>query len=52
MGKLTDIQKIEVVEKYLTGKYNCASLAREYGVRQCSMYELLNITIEVELNGN
>lgn len=29
--RLTDEQKIEIVEKYKTGKYTCAGLGREYG---------------------
>ncbi len=31
-NKLTENQKLEIVEKYKTGKYNCASLGREYGI--------------------
>ena len=40
-SKLTDKQKIEIVEKYSTGKYTCASLGREYCVSGSSINSLL-----------
>lgn len=39
--RLTDYQKIEIVEKYQTGNYNCAELGREYGVLRTSIRMLL-----------
>lgn len=41
MRKLTDQQKIEIVEKYLTGNYNCSSLGKEYGILKSSVNRLL-----------
>lgn len=41
MPRLNDIQKIEAVQKYNTGKYTCNSLGREYGIRGDSMRDLL-----------
>lgn len=47
--RLSDQQKIEIVEKYQTGNYNCAELGREYGVLRTSIRMLLknrNIAIK------
>lgn len=41
MGKLTDSQKIEMIEKYKTGDYNCQNLADYYGVTRPAIRELL-----------
>lgn len=43
MRKLSDQQKIEIVEKYLTGKYNCAQLGREYGVHRVTIVKMLKV---------
>lgn len=39
--KLTDIQKIEIVEKYKTGVYTCEKLSKEYGIKGNSISALL-----------
>lgn len=41
--RLTDQQKIEIVEKYKTGKYTCASLGREYAKAPGSINKLLKV---------
>lgn len=41
--QLTDQQKIEIVEKYQTGNYTCASLGREYGRATNSINSMLRI---------
>lgn len=38
---LTDQEKIEIVEKYKTGNYNCCELAREYNKHNTSINDLL-----------
>lgn len=42
MGKLSEIEKSEVILKYQTGNYTCAALAREYNCLGCSIQELLS----------
>lgn len=42
MSKLTDHQKIEIVEKYQTGNTSLQKLAIEYGVTKPSIHSLLN----------
>lgn len=49
MGKLSDKQKIEAVEKYSLGNYTCKQLALEYGVNPSSISKMLNRR-GVELN--
>lgn len=39
--KLSDQQKIEIVEKYLTGNYNCEQIAKIYGVRRNTVNSML-----------
>ncbi len=41
MAKLTDKQKIEVVEKYLTGDYTCQKLGNEYNITKVSIRDIL-----------
>lgn len=51
--KLTDEQKIEIVEKYKTGEYSCAKIAREYGVNPSNIQKILtkrNIPIALIAN--
>lgn len=43
MRKLTDIQKIEIVEKYQTGNFTCAGLGRDYDVTGQSIASILRI---------
>lgn len=46
--KLTDKQKIEIVEKYKIGGISCSKLAKEYGVSHtsiCSILKVRNIPI-------
>lgn len=48
MQKLTDSQKDEIEEKYLTGNYNCAELGREYNLTKETINQMLrkrNVTI-------
>jgi len=40
-NKLKDQQKIEIVEKYLTGQYTCAALGREYGIARSGINGIL-----------
>jgi transposase-like protein len=40
--KLTDQQKIEIVEKYKTGEYNCPQLGKEYEVTKGAILSLLH----------
>lgn len=39
--KLNDSQKIEIVEKYKTGKYNCNTLGKEYGISRTTVNAML-----------
>ncbi len=41
--KLTDQNKIEIVEKYKTGNYNCVQLGKEYGVTNNSIISVLDV---------
>lgn len=41
--KLTDNQKIEIVEKYLTGNYSCIGLGKEYSVHSSSISNILKV---------
>lgn len=39
--RTTKLQKEEIVSKYLTGKYTCKALGKEYGISGCSISSLL-----------
>lgn len=41
MPRLTSFQKIELVKKYLTGKYNCSQLATYYNMSRSAIYAML-----------
>lgn len=48
MGKLTDLEKIEVINKYKTGKFNCQQLADQYKISRMAVRQFLkrrNISI-------
>jgi len=52
--KLTDEQKIEIVEKYKTGNYTCSALSVEYGVLKSSIIRMLryrNVLIKLPPGG-
>lgn len=51
MKRLTDVQKIEIVEKYQTGKYTCVQLGREYGITGSSIGSLLK-TRNIQINND
>lgn len=51
MTRLTDSQKIEIVNKYLTNKYTCNELGIEYGVCRSAVSKLLNRR-NIQLNHN
>lgn len=42
MRKLSDRDKIDIVTKYKTGKFNCLQLANEYGVTRNNIKKILN----------
>lgn len=53
MRKLTDEQKIEIVEKYTSGGYTCCGLGREYNVSHGTIINILrvrNIRIENDMS--
>ena len=41
MGKLSDTQKIEMIQKHSTGQYSCDSLARQYNVSGPAIRQML-----------
>lgn len=48
MRKMTDEQNLDMVNKYISGQFNCASLARIYGVtKACIRQKLLRRGIKI-----